>query len=334
MNETQIVNNALTRLKNQTGLTGNWMPLDLEIDGEVVFLFENKKVHVYVEVKNELRNHQMPQIVERSKKYKPFMVIADRIFPSLKEILRENNIGYLDATGNIYINTPEQFVWLDGNKNTETKKPVTNRAFTKTGLKTVFYLLLHPERINQPYRNLAQATKVALGNINNIITGLKDAGFVLQINEKEIQLQNKKALLDRWIAGYRETLKPALHLGDFRFWNEDNFANWQNLPIIPNQTAWGGEAAAEMLTNYLNPEILTIYTQEKKAAIMPLLKLIPAEKGNVRIYEMFWDKAENDILYAPPLLTYADLMITDDPRCIETAEMIYNQFLKDEFERY
>jgi hypothetical protein len=334
MNETQIVNNALGRLNIQTGLTGNWMPLDLEIDGELDFLFENKKLHMYVEVKNELRNHQMPQILEMAKKYTPFMVIADRIFPTLKETLRENKIGYLDAAGNIYVNTPEQFVWLDGNKYTETEKPVTNRAFTKTGLKTVFYLLLHPDRINHPYRNLAQATNVALGNINNIITGLKEAGFVLQINEKEIQLQNKKALLDRWIVGYRETLKPALHLGNFRFWNEDNFTNWQNLPIIPDQTVWGGEAAAEILTNYLNPEILTIYTQEKKAAFMPRLKLIPDEKGNVRIYEMFWDKAEKDILYAPPLLTYADLMITDDPRCIETAEMIYNQYLKDEFERY
>lgn len=68
----------------------------------------------------------------------PLWVIAERIFPALKETLqetlRENKIGYLDTAGNIYVNTPEQFVWLDGHKATETKKPVTNRAFTKTGL--------------------------------------------------------------------------------------------------------------------------------------------------------------------------------------------------------
>lgn len=132
----------------------------------------------------------------------PLWVIAERIFPALKETLqetlRENKIGYLDTAGNIYVNTPEQFVWLDGHKATETKKPVTNRAFTKTGLKAVFYLLLHQDKINL----LAKATNVALGNINNIITGLKEAGFILPINHKEVQLQNKKALLDRWIAGY------------------------------------------------------------------------------------------------------------------------------------
>ncbi|WP_323521883.1 hypothetical protein [Mucilaginibacter sp. 10B2] len=140
------------------------------------------------------------------------MVITDRIFPTLKETLRENKIGYLDAAGNIYVNTPEQFVWLDGHKHTETEKSVTNRAFTKTGLKTVFYLMLHQDRINWAYRNLAKATQVALGNINNIITGLKEAGFVLPINDKEVQLQNKKALLDRWIAVYLEAYptKPAI----------------------------------------------------------------------------------------------------------------------------
>jgi hypothetical protein len=335
MNETEIVNNALGRLNQHTGLTGNWIPLNVEVDGEIDFLFENKKLRLYVEVKKELRNHQLPQILEMARKYKPFMVIAERIFPALKEILRDNKIGYLDTAGNLYVNTPEQFVWLDGHKATETEKPVTNRAFTKTGLKTVFYLLLHQDRINLPYRNLAKATNVALGNINNITTGLKEAGFILPINDKEVQLQNKKALLDRWIAGYRETLKPALHLGNFKFWNENNFTNWKTLPVKPGETMWGGEPAADLITNYLNPEILTIYTAEKRATLIPRWKLIPAENGNVRLYEKFWNDPETEPLpYVPILLVYADLMITDDPRCIETAEIIYNQHLKHEFERY
>ena len=52
------------------------------------------------------------------------MVIADRIFPTLKEALRENKISYLDAAGNIFVNTSEQFVWLDGHRPIEIEKPV------------------------------------------------------------------------------------------------------------------------------------------------------------------------------------------------------------------
>ncbi|MEO8885539.1 MAG: type IV toxin-antitoxin system AbiEi family antitoxin [Mucilaginibacter sp.] len=333
MNETQIVNNALLQLNQKTGLTGCWMPANAGIDGEMDLLLDNKNLHVYIEVKQELRHHQLPQLMEMAKKYPPFMVVADRISPTLKEILRENKIGYLDGAGNIYLHTPKRFVWLDGHKHTTAEKPVTNRAFTKTGLKTVFYLLLYPDRINWPYRNLAKATQVALGNINNIIQGLKEAGFILPVNEKEVRLQNKKVLLDRWIAGYRETLKPALRLGSFRFWNDHTFTDWKALPVKPGETIWGGEPAADLLTNYLNPAILTIYTEEKRAALVPKWKLIPAEDGNIRVFEKFWKDNEMDgEIFAPPLLVYADLVITDDPRCIETAELIYNKYLKDELE--
>ena len=72
--------------------------------------------------------------------------------------------------------TPDHLIWIEGNKPVKEERPATNRAFTKTGLRTVFYLLINKDAINLPYRVLAQETGVALGNINNIIGGLKDAG--------------------------------------------------------------------------------------------------------------------------------------------------------------
>ena len=55
-------------------------------------------------------------------------------------------------------------IWLDGQKNTEPEKPVTNRAFTKTGLRTVFYLLMNEQGIRIPYRTIAKQTGVAKVN--------------------------------------------------------------------------------------------------------------------------------------------------------------------------
>ncbi len=335
MNENKIIIKALTILKDLTGIVGTWKSLDSEIDGEIDFLLSDKKLRVSTAVKKELRSFQMSQIIELAKKHEPFLVVADRIFPQIKETLRQQKIGYLDGAGNLYLNTSNQFIWIDGNKHTETEKPVTNRAFTKTGLKTVFFLLLKENNINLSYRDLARATNVSLGNIKNVITGLKDAGFILSITDKEMHLQNRKALLDRWIAGYRETLKPSLQIGNFRFLKSESFTNWQSLTINPGETIWGGEPAGDLITNYLNPEILTIYTSEKKTALMQKWKLLPDEAGNVKVYEKFWSDHESDKLpHAPMLLVYADLIITDDSRCIETAERIYNQYLKDEFERY
>jgi len=54
----------------------------------------------------------------------------------------------------------------------------------KAGLKAVFYFLTTDEIINFPYRVMADMTGVALGNIKNIIDGLKEAGFILNVNNK------------------------------------------------------------------------------------------------------------------------------------------------------
>jgi len=215
------------------------------------------------------------------------------------------------------------------------EKPVTNRAFTKTGLKMVFFLMLHEDAINMPQRLLAHATGVALGNIKNVITGLEEAGYVLQTGKKRQVLQNKRALLDRWIAGYGETLKPSLHIGNYKLMPGHPLQELRNDIIKPGKTVWGGEPAGEWLTDYLRPKILTIYTLEKRNQAMVKWKLVPAEKGEIRLYEKFWnDWPTEGKQYAPELLVYADLILTGDPRCIETAEMIYKKHLKDEFGEY
>ena len=83
-----------------------------------------------------------------------------------------------------------------------------------------------------------------------------------------MMLCNRKALLDRWIAGYGETLKPALKLGSFRFGNPDTAANWQTLAMEENRTVLGGEPAAEVYTDYLRPAVFTVYTIEPKINLM------------------------------------------------------------------
>lgn len=332
MNEKDIIQLALTSLNDQEGInaifTAGNHPM---VDGEISMLFKDKEIKVFVEIKKELRPYQLPELLEKFRHWHPLMVIAEKIYPALKQELRNKGIGYLDTAGNIYVEQDGTIIWLEGHKPTMHEKPVTNRAFTKTGLKTVFYLLLHEDAINFPYRKLAEMTETALGNIKNIVEGLRETGFVLPLDEKKALLQNRKALLERWITGYRETLKPTLHIGNFRFLHPEEFGNLDALQGPDQETIWGGEPAAEEMTKYLHPQIYTIYTTAPKIDLMLKAKLIPDQNGNVEVYKKFWkDNITND--YAPPLLVYADLVITDDPRNLETAEMIYDKYLKDEFE--
>ena len=89
---------------------------------------------------------------------------------------------------------------------------------------------------------------------------------------------------------------------------------------------WGGEPAADLLTDYLKPEEFTIYTNETQQEIIKRYRWVPDDNGEIYGYKKFWN---NDIgNKAPALLVYAELMETKDSRCIETANLIYEQYLQ------
>ncbi len=329
----QIIEEAFAQLKLHTGINADWNYRPTDIDGDANLFIEGYQFHMNIEVKRELRLYQLDKLLNQAQQYQPFMVIAEHIFPTIKERLRAEKIAYLDAAGNIFINSNGIYLWIDRHKSPPKTKIAPNRAFTKAGLKTVFCLLANPHAINMTYRQLAENADVALGNIQNVFEGLKESGYILQKNKKDRLLLNKKQLLRRWIDGYNETLKPALHIGNYKFWDKDKINNWRQLPIPQHANAvWGGEGAAEEMTAYLKSAQLTLYT-ENKNALLSAWALIPDINGSVHLYEKFWQDSRPTVeRLAPPILVYADLILSNDPRCIETAEIIYNKYLKDEFE--
>ena len=330
MTEQEIIHKALDNLQINTQIQGEWKTTaQMNLDGQLMLNVNNHHLRFFVEIKNELRNHHLQKIMALNKDYAPLMVVAIRLFPKIKEELRFNNIAYLEANGNIFLKQKETTLWIDTNKPVEADKKTDSRAFTKTGLKVVFQFLVDETWINRPYRQIAERTGTGIGNITNIITGLKQEGFLLQVAKNDLKLNNKKDLLNKWITAYERRLKPTLKIGTFRFLKNEDFTNWKKLPIQNGKTWWGGEPAGDLLTNYLRPAELTLYTIETRNDLIKNYRLIPDEKGNVKAYKKFWQYDEVDYDIVPPLLIYADLINTNDRRCIETAQKIYDELLQN-----
>ena len=332
--EERIVNKALENLKRNTGIEGTFTANHQKgLDGEVEMFFQHGTEQFVVEVKKEIRNHQMPQIIELANANKNFLIIAETIFPKIKEELRENKIGYLDIAGNIFFKTVKQYMWIDGHKVPQTKTGKANRAFTATGLKVIYHFLIDEELINKPQRTISEETGVALGNINYVLNGLKEYHFLIEKNRKEYQLINKKELLEKWVGLFEQKLKPTLHIGNFRFLKKEDYDQWNKLLLNKEQTYWGGEPAGAIITNYLLPEIFTLYTLETQINLIKKHRLIPDPNGNIRMYKKFWKGEEtyNDVV-VHPLLAYADLINMGNRRCTETAQKIYNELLCNRFQ--
>lgn len=335
MKELEIAKTALQAFENQTKVKGKWKPTPNQpLDGVMDFYFtKNKTQRFTVEIKKEIRNHNLPGLLDKATRYKNLMVIAENIFPKIKEQLQLHNIAYLETNGNAFLRkNANYFIWIDHHKPKTTVKEV-NRAFTKTGLKVIFLFLTDETYINRPYREIADKAEVALGNVNIILNGLKALRLLVRKNDQEFLLPDKKALLEKWIGAYGERLKPTIHQGNYRFLNNEDFFNWQNIKINTDKTLWGGEPAGDLYTANLNPEILTVYTVEGRAELMKNYRLVPDEHGKVHVYKKFWKTEMHDMDKAvPPVLAYTDLINTGNQRCIDTAQTIYEKHLKNEFE--
>ena len=95
--------------------------------------------------------------------------------------------------------------------------------------------------------------------------------------------------------------------------------------------AWGGEVAAARLTGRLKPARVTVYTQAPLAAMVFPHRLRKTPDGDVEVLTPFW-RCGHELSrqgLVPPLLVYADLIASGDPRNIEMAEEIYEHYIKE-----
>ena len=318
--EQEIVHIALENLNQITGIQGFFQDRS-PLDGFLEISVNDRKYTFVVEVKREVRTHQLQQVEYYYHRHEHFLLLANRLFPKIKEELRQREIPYLEANGNIFLKKEGLFLFVDTHKPLDIEKSKGNRAFTKTGLKVLFYLLQHKEAINLTQRDLAEKAGVGLGNIPQVIEGLKETGYLIPLNNKTYVWENRKALLERWMAEYATVLRPKLKKERYTLQGQ-----WQDITFDTNKTVWGGEPAADLLTNHLRPEKFLIYTRENRMDLIRNYRLMPDKNGEVEVLDMFWKPNEEQT--APPILVYADLMLEGGKRNKETAEKIYHEYIQ------
>lgn len=314
-----LLQTAIDNLYLSTGVKARFFSLK-DFEGRLKLNIDGKEVEFILELKNELRVHQLLQLEKNKKQLKNLMIVANNLFPKIKEELREKEIAYLEANGNVYIKNEKIFLFVDTNKKIETKKETSNRAFTKTGLKILFHLLMDKNLVNKPQREIAETVGVGLGNIPQVINGLKEIGYLIHFNKHEYVWENRKKLLDHWINAYATELRPKLVKGKYTFKKD-----WQTVKLNNEFTVWGGEPAADILTDYLRPELYLLYTNEKQQDLIRNYQIVPQINGELEVLEMFWKPTG---IIAPPILIYTELILSGGKRNKETAEKIYNEYIQ------
>ena len=282
--------------------------------------------------------HQIQQLPQRG------MLVADYVNPRMADRLRSQGIQFIDTAGNAYIDQPPVYVFVTGRRRqTHSSLPprgATGRAFEPKGLQVVFAFLCHPELVNAPYREIAARAGVAVGTVGWVVNGLKAAGFIREDGggRKGRRLVHCPRLLARWVEAYPEKLQPKLFMGKFEaddpFW-------WERIDVTAYDGCWGGETAAARYTRgYLQPQVATLYLPEQaRVRLLRDARLRKAtdwgrrEGAKVVLFHPFWlePSMSGDVLcknsLVHPILAYADLIATAEPRNLEAARMIHDQYI-------
>lgn len=263
------------------------------------------------------------------------LLISDYVTAGAAEYLRQEGISYLDASGNCCIQSGSLFLFVQGQKPKSRGRRGSVRAFNSAGLKLIFVLLVQENMVNQTYRDLAGLVDISQGTVTYVMQDLKELGFVEERKKKRI-LRNKDDLMDRWATGYTERLRSKLSRGRFKFLSSRKATGWQSHLSNLWTTKWGGEPGADLLTGNFRPELLTLYTREDTSTVCRELEAAPDPEGSIEILDMFWDPvklekqndtSESTMAHVPPLLIYADLVASADPRARRAAKTIWDQYL-------
>lgn len=262
------------------------------------------------------------------------MLITDTLSDEVLDSFLENNIEFIDTTGNIYLNNSSLYI-LVRSSSTQSKKLLSASKITTNTLKVAYAILQDPYILQYPTLEvISNVAGVDFQTVKSSLESLYQLNYLQRQRNGTYRIENYTKLLERWEMGYIENLRPELLRGTFSTRENIDFndISKQIREIAQNQKIIiGGELGAAILTGYLKPINMTIHIPEEYnyRTITTMLRLKPDPKGNIIILKQFGNKnqAKSFEPVADPLLIHAELCLYPDERLKETAKRLYEEYI-------
>jgi Transcriptional regulator, AbiEi antitoxin, Type IV TA system len=129
--------------------------------------------------------------------------VATAVFisPQSAAILRRNNLGYLDLSGNCYLAFDNVLIEREGKRNTRPSTRPLKSLFAPRATRVVRALLADRQR-SWRLDELAPRSEVSLGHAHNVIKRLAELAWVERDEHQRIRLSKPADLLEMWTESY------------------------------------------------------------------------------------------------------------------------------------
>lgn len=340
MDKERILEDCLRTLRERLGVEGSPVAVGKEVrpahpDAVIrLALPRGKTIDVCVEVRSQLRPSLLPELLARlatcrkQAGCKAVMVATPHIPEPLAEELRAQGIWFVDGSGNAYLEVPGVLLIYAVGRRPARWQLESAPWLSAPGAKLLFQLLVRGPEIRATLRELAQDGRVSLGTTSKVLSHLISRQVIGRQAPGFYRITDPRRLLETWSQAYAVKLRPKILLGRFRSPYGTDFARMLEQIAgdpIGKDLVVGGEYAADRLTGYLRAGSLSLYVPPGSVRpVQRALKLAPSSGGDIELYEAFANRlgeqsAEGQFPLAHPVLVYAELLATDDPRCGEAA---------------
>jgi hypothetical protein len=242
------------------------------------------------------------------------LVVAPWLSARTQEVLRAEEINYVDLTGNAWIRSEQPAVFISSVGATRNPEPAQRETARLRGAKAG-RLVRALVDIRPPYgvRSLAQATDLNPGYVSRLLEALDREALVDRTNRGEVIAVDYQALLLRWTETYQVFRSNEMSRYIAPEGTAQALSQLSSL-TIRDPFAVTGSFAAVRRAPIAAPALLAAYAEEP-STLAGALKLLPADEGaNVVLLRPFdsavWDRLELDegISYVAPSQVAADCL--------------------------
>jgi hypothetical protein len=156
---------------------------------------------------------QLLEISQRGRKGYP-VIIAPYISELGREICKKIGIGFLDLSGNAYLDFDSFYMEIEGKPNKFKYPSEPTGLFNPKAERILrFYLLKDSakEELGGSYRDITKEVRVSLGQLSKVNKKLDEFGLWME-QPKGLRIIDKTKLLDLWRENYRSERSEVLNL--------------------------------------------------------------------------------------------------------------------------
>lgn len=317
---------------------------ELDADAEVDFVAGDRHHVLLVEVKKDVYPRDVRQILWQIKKYTDAqrsrdpaksvvpLLAAEAISAGAKDLLQQENVGYFDTGGSLFIPAHGAYVYI------EKPPPKTleraTRALFKGKASQVLHALLHQRDSWIGVKELAERARVSPATASQTLTALERLDWVSsrgQGRSKERRLSAPTALLNEWKKQVLAVRLPAIR----RYYVSaldvtelpgrlDRACEASGIEYVLTQ-----EAAAQFYAPYLSTisRIACRFApgRDADAVLSKLEARVVSEGANLVVLEtnsqgeFLFKERHNSVWLASPVQVYLDLLRSGG-RAQEAAE--------------